>query len=169
MAGAEVRAKQRRWVERRLGKEGLCLSFQVRSQGTGKFFFFNPKLSHIYLLFLKLNIYFKKFFVGVQLIFDVVLVSAVQQSESVIHTYISTLFQILFPYRPLQSIEQSSLCYTVGPYQLSILYLVVCICQSQSPNLSLPPLPPSNHKCVFYICDSTSVSEQSRDTLWHKL
>ena len=26
-------------------------------------------------------------------------------------------------------------------YQLSILYIVVCICQSQSPNLSLPPIP----------------------------
>ena len=35
------------------------------------------------------------------------------------------LFKILFPYRPLQSIEYSSLCYTVGPYSLSILYIVV--------------------------------------------
>ena len=55
---------------------------------------------------------------------------------------ISTLFKILFPYRSLQSIEKSSLCYTVGPYQLSILYIVVCICQSQSPNLSFPPSSP---------------------------
>ena len=31
------------------------------------------------------------------------------------------------------------------------------ICVSQSPNLSLPPLSPGNHKFVFYICDSTSV------------
>ena len=62
---------------------------------------------------------------------------------------------------PLQSIEQSSLCYTVGPYQLSILYIVVCICQSQSPNLSLPPLPCGKHKFVFYICNSVSVSQIS--------
>ena len=41
------------------------------------------------------------------------LVSGVQQSESVIQIQISTLFQILFPYRPLQSIEQSSHCYAV--------------------------------------------------------
>ena len=82
---------------------------------------------------------FLKIFIGEQLIYNVVLVSAVQQSESVIHIPISTLFQILFPYRSLQSIEQSSLCYTVGPYQSSILYIVVYICQSQSPNLSLPP------------------------------
>ena len=28
------------------------------------------------------------------------------------------------------------------------------ICQSQSSNLSLLPLPPDNHKFVFYICNS---------------
>ena len=81
---------------------------------------------------------FKFIFIGVQLIYNVVLVSAVQQSESVIHMHISTLFQILFPYRSLESIEQSFLCYTVGPYLLSILYIIVCICQSRSPNLSVP-------------------------------
>ena len=32
------------------------------------------------------------------------------------------LFQILFPYRLLQNTEYSSLCYTVGPCWLSILY-----------------------------------------------
>ena len=47
------------------------------------------------------------------------------QSDSVIHTYIS-FFQILFPYRLLQNIEHSSLCYTVGPCWLSILNIVVC-------------------------------------------
>ena len=49
-------------------------------------------------------------------------------------------FQILFPYRLLQNIEYSSLCYTVGPCWLSILYIVVCICSSQAPNLSRSPL-----------------------------
>ena len=52
-------------------------------------------------------------------------VSGVQQSESVMHIHMFTLFQIIFPYRPLQSIEQSFLFYTVRPYQLSILYIVV--------------------------------------------
>ena len=74
-----------------------------------------------------------------QLIYDV-LVSGVQQTESVIHRHISNLFQVIFLYRPLQSIEQSSLCYTVGPYQvICFLYTAVCICQFQFPNLSLPP------------------------------
>ena len=67
---------------------------------------------------------------------NVVLVSGVQQSESVIHIHVSILFQILFPFRLLHSIEQSSLCYTVGPCWLSILNIAVCTCQSQTPNLS---------------------------------
>ena len=54
--------------------------------------------------------------------------------------HISTVFQILFPYRPLQSIEQNFLCYTVGPCQLSVLYIVVCICQFSSVAQSCPTL-----------------------------
>ena len=66
------------------------------------------------------------FFIEVELIYNVVLVSGVQQSNSVIYIYIK--FQILFPYRSLQNIEYSPLCSTVGPCWLSILYTVVCIC-----------------------------------------
>ena len=54
------------------------------------------------------------------------LVSAVQQSDLVIHVYV--LFPILFHFRLLQDIEYSSLCYTVGPCCLSVLYIVVGIC-----------------------------------------
>ena len=54
---------------------------------------------------------------------NVVLVSGVQQSNSVIHIHVYILFQILFPFRLLQNIEQSSLCYTVGPCWLSIIFL----------------------------------------------
>ena len=42
-----------------------------------------------------------------------------------LHLHLYILFQILFPYRLLQNIEYSSLCYTVGPCWLSILYIVV--------------------------------------------
>ena len=56
------------------------------------------------------------------------LISAVQQSDSVIHThthiYIHILFYILFHYGLSQDIEHSSLCYTVGPCCLCIL----CMC-----------------------------------------
>ena len=45
------------------------------------------------------------------------LISAVHQSDSVIHIYIYThiLFHIHFHYSLLQDIEYSSLCYTIGP------------------------------------------------------
>ena len=66
-----------------------------------------------------------------------VLVSAVKQSESVICIHISPLFQISFPFKLSQRIEQGSLHYTVGSRQLSmIFYTQQCICQSQSPNSS---------------------------------
>ena len=73
---------------------------------------------------------FKKFlfYVRVSLTNSVVLVSGVQQSDSVIHEQVSILFQICSPFRLLQSIEQSSLCCTVGLCWLSILNIVVCVC-----------------------------------------
>ena len=85
------------------------------------------------------------------------LVLGIQQSDSFIHTNMSIFFRFFSLYRLLQNIEYSSLCYTGGPYLLSILYIVVCICQSQTPNLSLLLLSPGNHKFAFYIHDSTSV------------
>ena len=39
------------------------------------------------------------------LINNAVLVSSVQQSDSVVHTQVSILFQILFPFKLLQSTE----------------------------------------------------------------
>ena len=46
------------------------------------------------------------FLIRVCLIYSVVLVAAIEQSESVIHIHVSTLFlKILFPYRSVQSIE----------------------------------------------------------------
>ena len=52
------------------------------------------------------------------------LVSGVQQIVQQIYTYLF-LFQIHFLIRVLQNIEQSSLCYTVGPCWLSILSVKV--------------------------------------------
>ena len=81
-----------------------------------------------------------------QLICNVVLVSDVQRNESAVQIHLSSLFfffKILFPHRPLQNIKQSSLSCPAG-YQLSILYVVVCICQSQAFQVSLvvknPPI-----------------------------
>ena len=48
---------------------------------------------------------FSPIFTVVQLIYNVVLISGVQKSNSVIHIHMFILFQILFSYRLLQSIE----------------------------------------------------------------
>jgi len=55
------------------------------------------------------------------------------------------------PIQAATNIEQSSMCYTVGPCWLSILNIAVCTCPFQTPQfsfLSTPPTP-SNHKLVL--------------------
>ena len=47
-----------------------------------------------------------------------------------IYRYMYIYFHILFPYGPLQSIEYSSLCYTIGLCWLCILYMKVNVAQS---------------------------------------
>ena len=86
------------------------------------------------------------FYIGVELINNVALVSGVQQSDSLIHTHVSVLFQILFPFSLLQNIVQSSLCSTVGPCWFPILNITVCTRQSQTPHLSTF-LNPKNLRC----------------------
>ena len=66
--------------------------------------------------------FFLFFYIEIQLINNV-RVSGVQQSDSVLHIHVSVIFQILFPFRLLQYIKQSPLCYIVGPYWLSILFI----------------------------------------------
>ena len=46
-----------------------------------------------------------------------------------IHIRIYVLFCIIFHYRLLQDTEYSSLCYTVGPCWLSIVYIVLYTCK----------------------------------------
>ena len=70
-------------------RRGIAESY---GKSTFRFFFF-------------FHLSFKKKFIGVEFIYNVVLVSAVQQSDSVIHIHIFILFQILFPYRLLRNIE----------------------------------------------------------------
>ena len=68
---------------------------------------------------------------------------------------IHILFHVLFLYGLSQDIEYSSLCCTVGPCCLSILYILVCIYLSQIPN---PSLSFGNHKSVLYVCEFVSIS-----------
>ena len=108
----------------------LCIQFfhsQLQPLADTDYLLSVPIVLPFHNLFFLNTFFFTLIFIGVQLIYNVVLVSAVQQSESAIHTHISTLFQILFPYRSLQNTEKSSLCYTVGPCCLTILYVIVFI------------------------------------------
>ena len=52
------------------------------------------------------------------------LILGVQQNNLVIHKYVSILFQVLFPFKLLQSSEQGSHCYIVGP-RFSILNIAI--------------------------------------------
>ena len=45
------------------------------------------------------------FYTGIQLIYNAVLISGVEHSESGIHIHTATLLQILFPYKVLHSTE----------------------------------------------------------------
>ena len=51
------------------------------------------------------------------------LVSDVQQRDSVIHMYMFLI--VFFSIRLSRDMEHSSLCYTIGPCCLSILYIIV--------------------------------------------
>ena len=94
-------------------------------------FFFFPKIS-VSLFFL----------IEVQLIYNVVLISAVQQKDSVIHIYVFFFIFCSIMVYPRRSnivpcaIQQEPCC-------LSVLNAIVCIYQPQtpSPSLSLPPSP----------------------------
>ena len=80
-------------------------------------------LVQIYLWF---SFFFKNVFYWSIIDLQCVLTSAIQKSDSRI--YICILFYILFHYGLSQDVEYSSLCCTVGPCWLSILYIIVCIC-----------------------------------------
>ena len=70
------------------------------------------------------------FLIEVFLTYYVLLVSCVQQSNLVIYTHPSTLFQILFYYRlspNIENIEFTFLYYIVDPFRLSIFYIVLCV------------------------------------------
>ena len=55
---------------------------------------------YLLLIILLITYYCFKFLLEYKLIYSVVLVLGIQQSESFIHTHISILFEILFQYRP---------------------------------------------------------------------
>ena len=73
------------------------------------------------------------FYIRVEMINNVVIVSGTKQRDSAIYIHVSILPQTPLPSRLPHNIKQSFLCYTVGPCWLTILNIALCICQSQSP------------------------------------
>ena len=99
-------------------------------------------MNHHLLVFKLFFFFFSIFylnFIEVRLIYKVVIMSAVQQSDSVVHIHTSILFQILFPHRLSHNTGYSPLCYTAGPHWPIIPYTSVCTCQSPTPSPSFPP------------------------------
>ena len=103
----------------------------------------NPSSFTMFIFFLEIGrIFIKKTtFIGVQLIYNAVLISVVQQSEPVIHIHVSILFRC-FSYMGHYRVLSSFLCYMVGLYQLFTFYIKVCICNPSLPiySISLPQL-----------------------------
>ena len=64
---------------------------------------------------------------------NIMILLGIWQSESFIHILVSILFQVIFPIMLFHNIEQSSLCYQVGPPWLFNLNRAVCTCQAQTP------------------------------------
>ena len=79
-------------------------------------------------------------FIEVQLIYNVVVFSAVWQSDSVIQIHMY-LCHTLFHYGLLPDIEYSVLCYTVGP-GWSVLCTSLHLLISNSHSVRVPPPPP---------------------------
>ena len=76
---------------------------------------------------------------GIWLTKNDVFISGVQQSDSDTHIHVSVLFQILFPLRLLQNIEQRSLCYTMHACSVtSVLSSSVQPCRLQLSRLLRP-------------------------------
>ena len=71
------------------------------------------------------------------------LYSIMTQSLWVVYTHAHSFFYIIVHHVLSQDIGYNSLCCTVGPHYLSILNIIVYICQPQTPTPphSLPPPP----------------------------
>ena len=85
------------------------------------------------------------------LLYQVLLISAVQQSDSVVHIHAFLFKNLLFHYGLSWDSEYSSLCCTVvGLHCLSLPYVKACICSARPP----PPItrPPPWQQPVCSLC-----------------
>ena len=92
---------------------------------------------------LYINFFIVLSFIEVQLTYIVVIISAMQQSDSVIHIHTSILFQIIFLHRLSQNFGQSSLCYVHQVPIGQLFHIPQCAYASPKPweGPSFPPPP----------------------------
>ena len=91
-------------------------------------------------------------FIEVQPVYNVVLVSGVQQSDSVMYIYKLYIYHFS-DYFPLQSLQG----FKIVTSAIQFLYFIyssiyIYIYKAQIPNLYLPPFPFVNHNFVFCVC-----------------
>ena len=106
---------------------------------------------------------FSQSFIEVYLIYNVVMISAVQQSDSVIHGRTSILFQILFPHRWSQNMGRVLCALEQVPIGHSF-HIPQFSYASPKPPVHPPtpqPVPFGNHKFVFKVCESASFMQIS--------
>ena len=80
-----------------------------------------------------LGIFLTLFYIGVQPMDSVVIVSGEQQRDSGMHIHVPILLQTPLPSRLPHDVDQGPLCYIAGSCWLSILTITVYTCQSQTP------------------------------------
>ena len=97
-------------------------------------------------------------FIGVQLIYNVMLVSTVQQSESAIHTHISPLFFFSFPFGQHRAMSRVP-CVIQQVLISYLFYAQYQQCIYVNLNLSIHPSNPTPYPLVDICLFSTSVSQ----------
>ena len=125
----------------------------------------------------------KKFFllVGVQLLYNVVLVSAMLQHESLVGIHMSPPSRTSFLHPSYPHPVLLSRCHRAlgqGPCVLQqiptghlFLHVAACMFQCQSLNFPTLSCPCCVHKCVLYVCISTAapqIGSQSHFSRFHK-
>lgn len=97
-------------------------------------------------------------FIGVELTYKVVLGSGIQHSKSVTHPVTCTHTHFFSDYFLILVITQYPVDFRAlyGRAELALLHLIVCICQSPSPNLICLCFTSGNLKFGFEIFDSVS-------------
>ena len=96
------------------------------------------------------------------MLYSAMLVSTIQQSESVMRVHMSPLWGISFPFRSHRALSRVPCVYS--RCSLSFLYIIstVYLCQLQPPNSSHSHFPFGNHKFVLYYSSFGSPSHHNQ-------